>query len=76
MSQTAAVLQSQEKCARVFNDVQSILFHDEWYSVEQRALVQSRALTYAHFTTKQRASIGTDPPRPWYAHVTDDECMP
>ena len=79
VARTVAALKSPVQlasAARVFNDVQSILLHDQWYSVEQRALVHSSALTYAHFTAKQRASIGTGPPRPWYARVTDDECMP
>ena len=76
VARTVAALKSQVRGPGVFNDVQSILLHDQWYSVEQRALVHSSALTYAHFTAKQRASIGTGPPRPWYAHVTDDECMP
>jgi len=76
VARTVAALNSQVRLQRVFNDVQTILFHDQWYSAEQRALVHSSALAYAHFTAKQRASIGTDPPRPWHARVTDDECMP
>ena len=71
---TAGTLQSHEKSTRVFNDVQSILFHDEWYSVEQRSLIYSLCLTYPHFTVKQRASIGPHPPRPYSLCVTDDEC--
>lgn len=59
---TEEQLRSGNTSRSVFNDVQFILQHDEWYTDEGRAELKRLARAYPHFTTNQRGRIENPPP--------------